>query len=205
MVEQQLRARDIHDQRVLRVMEELPRHHFIPPKNKNQAYLDQPVPIGRGQTISQPYIVALMTEKLDVQPDHHVLEIGYGCGYQTAILARLARQVYSVELLEEIGLWGRQNVQELGVKNVQFHIGDGRQGWPASESPGQTEPIQFDRILVAAAARDVPAALKEQLKQGGKMVIPLGAAESQTLWLLEKQGSEFIETFLCYCRFVELV
>jgi len=197
MVELQLRQRGICDQKLLDIMEQLPRHHFIPYPNQSDAYLDQPVPIGFGQTISQPYIVGLMTEKLDVEPDHEVLEIGTGCGYQTAILAKLCRWVYSVEIVEQLAQLGRENVTALDITNVQYHIGDAWQGWP--------EHKQFDRIMVAAAAEEVPPVLLEQLKDHGKMVIPVGEQFGQKLLLLGKHGQKISKQNLCYCRFVKLV
>lgn len=197
MVDRQIRQRDIRDEKVLKVMEELPRHHFIPRESRSMAYMDEPVPLGLGQTISQPYIVALMTEKLDLQPEHEVLEIGYGCGYQTAILARLCKRVYSIEVLEELAQRGRENVEGLGITNVEYHTGDGRQGWP--------EAREFDRILIAAATKEVPPALIEQLKDGGKMVLPVDEWSGQSLLLLEKKGQEIVRNFVCYCRFVRLV
>lgn len=198
MVEYQIRRRDIHDEKVLRIMEELPRHVFIPEANRSEAYMDQPVSIGLGQTISQPYIVALMTEKLAVEPEHTVLEIGTGCGYQTAILARLpAQKVYTIEVLEDLAQKARKILTHLGIDNVEFHTGDGRLGWP--------EDRQFDRILVAAASEDLPEKLLAQLKDGGKMVIPIGEPISQRLMLLTRQGDHINEELLCHCRFVRLV
>ena len=199
MVEDQLRRRGITDEKVLAIMEQLPRHHFIEPANRYLAYSDQPVPIGFGQTISQPYIVALMTEKLQIAPHHLVLEIGTGCGYQTAILAHLAQQVYTIEVIEQLACRGRENLSEpaLDINNVEYHIGDGYSGWP--------EPMQFDRILIAATADEIPATLLGQLKDGGKMVAPVRRGAEQQLLLTEKQGQEIRETFLCYCRFVNLV
>ena len=197
MVDRQIRQRGVRDEKVLRVMEELPRHHFIPHESRAMAYMDEPVPLGLGQTISQPYIVALMTEKLDLKPEHEVLEIGYGCGYQTAILARLCRRVYSIEVLEELAQRGRENVGRQGITNVEFHIGNGRQGWP--------DAGKFDRILIAAVTEEVPPALIEQLKDSGKMVLPVDDQGSQSLLLLEKKGREIIRNFVCYCRFVRLV
>jgi len=195
-----MRRRNIADERVLKVMAQLPRHLFIPPENRSQAYLDQPVSIGLGQTISQPYIVALMTEKLQIQPQHLVLEIGTGCGYQTAILAKLARKVHTIEYLEELSRRGQENLAALGITNVEYHIGNGREGWPGE--------LRFDRILVAAATEFIPPVLLEQLADNGKMVIPIGEPAGQKLILLEKVGGDINsirETMLCYCRFVKLV
>jgi protein-L-isoaspartate(D-aspartate) O-methyltransferase len=197
MVQNQLRQRGISDKKVLEVISQLPRQHFIPPKNRHEAYFDRPVPIGLGQTISQPYIVALMTENLNLQPRHQVLEIGTGCGYQTAILARLVQKVYTIELLEPLGKQGRQNLTALGINNVEYHIGDGSLGWP--------EPKKFDRILVGAAAEETPPSLLEQLAVGGKMVIPVGKGEGQKLLAIEKSEQQLKESLLCYCRFVKLV
>jgi protein-L-isoaspartate(D-aspartate) O-methyltransferase len=197
MVENQLRCRGISDERVLQIMNSLPRERFIPENSRDLAYLDQPVAIGNGQTISQPYIVALMTEKLQIQPHHLVLEIGTGCGYQTAILAQLARKVYTVELINELAQLGRKNVMDAGISNVEYHIGDGCLGWSVK--------MQFDRILIAAVAEEVPPALFEQLAEDGKMVIPVGYGENQRLLLFEKQAQQIQETTLCYCRFVKLI
>jgi len=199
MVEQQLQRRGIHDQKVLEIMAQLPRQHFIPPENHHEAYYDQPVPIGFGQTISQPYIVALMTEKLDLASHHRVLEIGTGCGYQTAILARLASRIYTIERIEQLARRSRQNLAEpdLQINNVEFHIGDGCLGWP--------EPMEFDRILIAAATDELPEPLLSQLAQGGKLVAPVRRYDGQQLLLLQKHNNKMKETFLCYCRFVELI
>ncbi len=211
MVQQQLHSRGISDEKVLRVMARLPRHHFIPASNRGEAYFDQPVPIGLGQTISQPYIVALMTEKLQLEPSHLVLEIGTGCGYQTAILAQLARRVYTIERHETLARQARDNLTALSITNVEYHVGDGSLGWPgplanetavSGERENQTQgevgvkaektgvdkkraTASFDRILVAAAAESVPPGLLEQLAEGGKMVIPVGPTHDQKLLLLE--------------------
>jgi len=197
MVQNQLRHRGISDESVLQVMAKLGRQHFVAPEMRMQAYFDQPLPIGMGQTISQPYIVALMTEKLQLAKHHEVLEIGTGCGYQTAILAQLAKCVYTIELVEELAYRGRKNLVDLGIDNVKYHIGDGSLGWP--------ERRQFDRILVAATARDIPRALQDQLADEGKMVIPVGKEDNQRLLLIEKQHDQIKESLLCYCRFVKLV
>ena len=205
MVKEQLQRRHIADTRVLQVMSELPRHGFIPEEHHSEAYLDQPVPIGQGQTISQPYIVALMTEKLDVLPHHHVLEIGTGCGYQTAILAELAHKVYSMERIEVLTNRARRILAELAITNVEYQVGDGSRGWPNPlEKESQSRP-QFDRILAAAAAPEVPQALLDQLTDDGKMVLPVGIPGGQELVLLHKQGKKVKRKFLCYCRFVPLV
>jgi len=197
MVAEQLRRRGIADENVLAVMDQLPRHHFIPLPDRWQAYQDHPVPIGLDQTISQPYIVALMTEKLQLQPQHIVLEIGTGCGYQTAILARLVKQVYTIERLTELAQQARANIDALGINNVSYHIADGMTGWP--------EPILFDRILCAAAGPSLPSALWAQVADGGKLVIPLEQDGGQVLLLLEKHAQRMTRTMLCYCRFVKLL
>ena len=197
MVAEQLRGRGITDDKVLEVMEQLPREHFIPPERRSCAYHDGPVLLEEGQTISQPYIVALMSEKLDVQPDHCVLEIGTGCGYQTAILAKLACRVYTIERIASLAKQGGENLEALGIDNVEFLVGDGSRGWPG--------PMVFDRILVAAAAESIPEPLWQQLANGGKMVAPIGPPSSQQLLLLEKDGTDIKRTLLCYCRFVQLI
>ncbi len=197
MVADQIRAREVRDERVLAVMERTGRGHFVPAQRREHAWLDQPIPIGYGQTISQPYIVALMTEKLDIRPEHEILEIGTGCGYQTAILAQLCRRVFTMEYIEALGRQGRANVEALGLTNVEYAIGDGHNGWPT--------PRTFDRILVAAAAEQTPPRLLDQLADGGKMVLPIGLASDQQLILLEKTPGDIKEKLLCYCRFVPLV
>ncbi len=201
MVDTQLRSRDIRDERILRIMEYLPRERFIPAAENEyaceQAYQDQPLPIGCGQTISQPYMAALMTQSLDVRPEHRILEIGTGYGYQTAILALLAQKVYTLEILEELSRQARANVSDMGIHNVEYYVGDAWLGWP--------EKIQFDRILVAAVAEQIPAILLDQLAEKGKMVIPLGEADHQTLFLLEKHQRQIKKIFLCHCRFVKLI
>ena len=199
MVDVQLRNRGIYDERVLSVMADLPRHLFVPIEFRAESYLDQPVSIGYGQTISQPYIVALMSEKLSVCPDHTVLEIGTGCGYQTAVLAHLCRQVYTIECIKTLAERARDGLGSLGISNVSYQIGDGRAGWPSSSD------VCFDRILVAAACESIPERLLDQLIDGGKMVLPVGGSGGQRLLLLEKSGGDVKETMLCYCRFVKLV
>ena len=199
MVERQLRARGIVSEDVLNVMAELPRQYFIPPNRRHEAYLDQPVPIGHEQTISQPYIVALMTERLQLTGSERVLEIGTGCGYQTAILARLAGHVCTVEIVGELSQQARENIRQVDpeLNNIEFHVGDGRQGWPGGG--------QFERILVAAAAEQTPGALVEALADAGRMVAPIGSTASQQLLLIQKKNDRVTETMLCYCRFVKLI
>jgi protein-L-isoaspartate(D-aspartate) O-methyltransferase len=187
MVESQLRARDIRDPRVLTAMREVPRHLFVPEAERENAYADFPLPIGYSQTISQPYIVGFMTQALDVSPEHKVLEIGTGSGYQAAILGRLAREVYTIEIVEPLAERSRGLLQQLGFTNVHVRVGNGYLGWP--------EQAPFDRIMVTAAPEEVPPALVEQLKIGGRMAIPVGTI-SQELRIMRRteKGMETIET-----------
>jgi protein-L-isoaspartate(D-aspartate) O-methyltransferase len=175
------------DPAVLQAMRTVPRHEFVPEDVQELAYQDQPVPIGFGQTISQPFIVALMTDLLDVGPDHKVLEIGTGSGYQAAVLSPLVAEVYSVEIIPELGERAMRVLQRLGFGNVQTMVADGYYGWP--------EAAPFDGIVVTAAASQIPPPLVEQLKPGGRMVIPLGGAYfAQQLMLVEKGGDGKITT-----------
>lgn len=166
MVDEQLRARDIRDARVLDAMRTVPRHLFIPEGRRDEAYRDSPVPIGHGQTISQPYIVAFMSEALDVQPEHAVLEIGTGSGYQAAVLSVLARQVYTIEIVPPLAEQARETLKQGEYRNVEVRSGNGYLGWP--------EHAPYDRIMVTAAPDAVPDALVQQLKVGGLMAIPVG-------------------------------
>jgi protein-L-isoaspartate(D-aspartate) O-methyltransferase len=166
MVQSQIAARGVADPRVLEAMREVPRHLFLDPQYRTEAYADHPVPIGEGQTVSQPYIVAFMTELLDVQPSDRVLEIGTGSGYQSAILSRLAREVYTIEILPELSRRARERLEGLHCDNVRFLVGDGYRGWP--------EKAPFDGIIVTAAPRKIPQPLLDQLAVNGKMVIPVG-------------------------------
>ncbi len=181
MVEEQLKARGIRDQRVLRAMEAVPRHLFVRPEDQEWAYADGPLPIGYGQTISQPYIVARMTELLGLKGDEKVLEIGTGSGYQAAILAHLAREVHTVERIPELVEMARQRLTKLGLTNVHVHHGDGTLGW--------SEAAPYDAILVTAAAPKVPEPLLEQLAEGGRLVAPVGSRGLQYLerWIREGQ------------------
>ena len=187
MVESQLRGRDIRDPRVLEAMREVPRHLFVPEAERDDAYGDFPLPIGYSQTISQPYIVAFMTQALEVSPEHKVLEIGTGSGYQAAILGRLARRVYTIEIVAPLADRSRALLQQLGFKSVHVRTGNGYLGWP--------EQAPFDRIMVTAAPADVPPALVEQLKVGGRMAIPVGTL-SQELRIMRRtdKGMETIST-----------
>jgi protein-L-isoaspartate(D-aspartate) O-methyltransferase len=187
MVRTQLSGRDIVDARVLEVMGRVPRHMFVPAAWRDEAYEDHPLPIGHNQTISQPYIVAFMTQALEIEPHHRVLEIGTGSGYQAAVLAELAKEVYTIEILEPLAERARGTLEGLGYKNVHVRAGNGYLGWP--------EHAPYDRIMVTAAPEDVPPALVEQLRVGGRMAIPVGSA-SQELRILRRteQGIETLRT-----------
>ncbi len=164
-------ARGVRQREVLRAMSSVPRHAFVPDSQRGQAYADHPLPIGHGQTISQPYIVGFMTQALDVEADHKVLEIGTGSGYQAAVLGELAREVYSIEIVEPLADRARAMLAGLGYANVHVRTGNGYAGWP--------EQAPFDRIMVTAAPDEVPPALVEQLKIGGLMAIPVGTADQE--------------------------
>ncbi len=181
MVEEQIHRRGVDDERVLQAMEKVPRHLFVPEHLRDQAYADEPLPIGYGQTISQPYIVAYMTEQLALKGDERVLEIGTGSGYQAAILAELCDSVFTIEIVPELSKRAQEVIRELGYTNVQFRVGDGYQGWP--------EKAPFDAIIVTAAPRSIPQPLIDQLKVGGRMIIPVGDFY-QDLYLITrtKQG-----------------
>lgn len=197
LVDTQLRRRGIHDERVLQAFLAIPRHRFLPPAYADQAYEDHPVSIGHGQTISQPYMVAWMTQELALAGGERVLEIGTGSGYQTALLARLAAQVYTVERIAELSTAARELLGELGVANVHFHVGDGTLGW-AEEAP-------FDRILVTAGAPKIPPSLLEQLAEGGRLAMPVGGRGGQEFILVEKRGGKEHRRHLGGCVFVPLV
>jgi protein-L-isoaspartate(D-aspartate) O-methyltransferase len=197
MVETQLTRRDIRDPRVLDAMRAVPRHLFVPPDAVDEAYEDHPVSIGFGQTISQPYIVAWMVEQLRLTPDSRVLEVGAGCGYQTAILARLAREVFAVDIIDALTTRARATLDALGVTNVQLATRDGSLGWP--------EHAPFDAIVVAAAAREVPPALVDQLADAGRLIVPVGGEQFQTLRLVERRGADASTEDLVDVRFVPLV
>ena len=197
MLDKQLRRRGITHVAVLAAMQKVPRHEFVPPDLRGQAYEDIPLPIGSGQTISQPYIVAAMTAALRVHPGDRVLEIGTGCGYQAAVLSLLAREVFSIERRAELASSASQRLERLGFSNVHVHCGDGSVGLP--------ELAPFDDILVAAAAPAVPKPLLDQLAQEGRMIIPIGDADSQDLQLIERHGEAFPSRLLEGCRFVPLV
>lgn len=197
MVERHIAARGIRDARVLAAMEEVPRHLFVPPSLAASAYGDAPLPIGEGQTISQPFIVAEMTQALRLSGTEKVLEIGTGSGYQTAVLCRLAREVVTVERIGPLQEGARALLEELGFGNVRFRTGDGTEGAP--------EDAPFDRVLVTAAAPAIPPPLFEQLRDGGIMVVPLGERYEQELIRVRKAGGEARKEYLGGCRFVPLV
>ena len=193
-----LRRRGISDQAVLRAMDEVPREHFVSAEFVDSAYADQALPIACGQTISQPYVVAYMTEQLDVEPQHHVLEVGTGSGYQAAVLARLARDVVSIERYRTLADTARERLKTIGLTNVAIIAGDGFAGVP-SQAP-------FDRIIVTAAADEVPEALVAQLAEGGKMVLPLGPRDgTQHLVKLTKTAQGLSRQNLIAVRFVPLL
>jgi protein-L-isoaspartate(D-aspartate) O-methyltransferase len=197
MVQSQLHARGVRDQRVLAAMARVPRHEFVPERFHSQAYEDHPIPIGFGQTISQPYIVALMLEALAVQPKDIVLEIGTGSGYQAALLAELASQVYSIERHAPLAQNAEHVLRKLRYTNVNVLLGDGSQGLP--------ERAPFNAIIVAAAAPQLPAALLAQLAEGGRMVVPVGPPAAQELQLVHNKQGQPVISYLEACRFVPLI
>lgn len=196
-----LKGRGITNPRLLKVMAEIPREEFVPNSYRSQAYKDGPLPIGLEQTISQPYIVALMTQELHISEDCIVLEIGTGSGYQTAILSRLAKKVYTIERFDDLSQTARSILHKLGCDNIEFHVGDGSESWPETEMP---EKGYFDRIMVTASVPAIPKPLINQLADGGLMVIPVGYTGVQELILCEKRGDKIIETNICDVRFVKL-
>jgi protein-L-isoaspartate(D-aspartate) O-methyltransferase len=197
MVEEQLIPRGIKNERVLDVFYKVERHKFVPENIRKSAYADFPLPIGEGQTISQPYIVALMTECLELTGTERVLEIGTGSGYQAAILAELAKEVYSVERFESLSRRTLAILMELGYSNIKIKVKDGTLGWP--------EFAPFDRIIVTAATPSVPLPLTEQLKENGKLILPLGESLSQVLTVIEKKKNGLEPLEICGCVFVPLV
>lgn len=195
MVESQLRARGIVDPRVLRAMTRVPRHRFVPPEFVDEAYADTPLPIGLDQTISQPYIVAYMTEALQVSSDARVLEIGTGSGYQAAVLAEVVQRVYSIEIVPELAERSRRILNELGYDNVELRQGDGYRGWP--------EAAPFDAIVVTAAPDHVPPALVEQLAVGGRLVIPVGVF-AQEMRIITRTDERVVSETTIPVRFVPM-
>jgi protein-L-isoaspartate(D-aspartate) O-methyltransferase len=197
MIRYDLKGRDIIDARVLEVMTEIPREVFVVPQYEANAYEDNPLPIGMGQTISQPYIVALMTQCLKLTGDETVLEIGTGSGYQTAVLAKLCRRVYTIERFHDLSAGAQTAAASLGIDNVEYAICDGSCGWP--------QALQFDRILLTAAVPAPPQPLLNQLKDGGILVAPIGEQHYQILTLYKKENGNLVQTEICGCRFVKLV
>lgn len=192
-----LKRQGITDERVLAAMAAVPREEFVRPRDRAMAYDNAPLPIGAGQTVSQPYIVALMTSALELAGTEKVLEIGTGSGYQTAILARLAREVFSIERFAELAERALSVLERIGVANVHIQVGDGTQGWP--------EEAPFDRILVTAAAPRIPEPLVAQLAENGLLVIPVGDENAQSLLAYRKRNGVLQRRHLCECRFVPLV
>jgi protein-L-isoaspartate(D-aspartate) O-methyltransferase len=197
MVATQIAARGIANERVLQAMRDVPRHRFVPPHLQGDAYDDRPLPIGEGQTISQPYIVAVMTESLALAPNHHVLDIGTGSGYQAAILARQAAAVVTIERHAPLAARAKEVLASLGIRNVDVVVGDGSEGYPPR--------APYDRILVGAGAPAVPETLKQQLADGGRLVIPVGPAGFQRLTVIERHGESFKEKEGEGCVFVPLI
>lgn len=198
MVENQLKARDITSAKVLEAMESVPRHIFVEEAMAAKAYTDGPLPIGFDQTISQPYMVALMTQLLDPGPKDRVLEVGSGCGYQTAVLSKLCSEVMAIERIKQLRDKSLENLAKLGVSNVSIRLGDGRLGWP--------EKAPFQGVMVAAFAERIPAALVDQLAVGGRLVIPIGPEIAQELVLaIKDRNGRLIKKAVSGCRFVPLV
>jgi len=198
MVDEQLASRGIKDPRILDVFGRVQRHRFIPQELRPAAYSDHPMLIGEGQTISQPYIVALMTECLNLTGAETILEIGTGSGYQTAILAELAKKVYTIERFENLAKNAEALFRELGYENIRIKSGDGTLGWP--------EAAPFERIIITAANPRVPLPLSEQLKEGGKLILPLGEeGAGQVLTLVEKKENKLSFQQICGCVFVPLI
>ncbi len=196
MVAEQIAQRGIRDPRLLAVMEALPRHRFVPTDHLAWAYADGPLPIGFGQTISQPYIVALMTEALHLTGPERVLEVGSGSGYQAAVLGKMAAAVHTVEFIPELAAQAAAALKELGYANVHVHVGDGSLGWP--------ECAPYDAILVAAAAPRVPQPLLEQLAEGGRLILPVGSQGFQQLEIWERRGKKFEQEASIPVAFVPL-
>jgi protein-L-isoaspartate(D-aspartate) O-methyltransferase len=196
MVQQQLMTRGIHEERVLAAMAKVPREEFVPPDSRAASYEDGPLQIGSGQTISQPYIVAFMTEQLQPKTTDRILEIGTGSGYQAAVLAELVAEVYTIEIIEPLAKTAEAALQRLGYKNVHVKVGDGYKGWP--------ENAPFDAITVTCAPDHVPQPLIDQLKEGGRMIIPVGRGFEQELYLLEKQNGQLQRRAVLPVRFVPM-
>jgi len=196
MVTEQIVGRDISDQRVEAAMRAVPRHEFVPSALRDRAYFDEPLPIGFNQTISQPYMVACMCSLAQIEPQHRILDVGTGSGYQAAILSLLAKFVYSIERIPALANRARKTLKRLGYKNISVRIGDGARGW-IDEAP-------FDAILVAAAAKEVPPALSSQLADGGRLIIPVGT-NYQQLMIIKNNKGQLLEEAIMPVRFVPLV
>ncbi len=198
MIQQQIIEKGIHDERVLSALRAVPREQFFPEKSRREAYADSAAPIGLGQSISQPYIVALMTQRLDVKSHSRVLEIGTGSGYQTAILAHLARDVYTVERLKPLLDSAFERLLSMRLRNIHYRFGDGTLGWP--------DAAPFDRIIITAGAPKLPRELLlSQLAQGGIAVLPVGPIDEQMLVEVRREGAELKTLNVCPCRFVKLI
>ena len=196
MVQEQLKPRGIHDERVLAAMAKVPREEFVPENLRNKSYWDSALPIGHDQTISQPFIVAFMTEQLRPQPTDRVLEIGTGTGYQTAVLAELVKDVYTIEIIEPLAKDASARLARLDYNNAHVKVGDGYQGWP--------DVAPFDAIIVTCAPDKVPQPLTQQLKEGGRIIIPVGNGLDQQLFLLEKKDGQIAQRAILPVRFVEM-
>ena len=197
MVSEQLRKRRISDNRVLQAMEKVPRHLFVPSESRNLAYADGPLPIGEGQTVSQPYMVAVMTQHLSLKGGERILEIGTGSGYQSAVLMELGGELFTIERIPSLGERAKDRLLELGYRNFHIKIGDGTKGWP--------DAAPFDGIIVTAGAPSVPDVLVEQLNDGGRLVIPVGSRHSQALLTCVKKGEACISDEDIMCVFVPLI
>jgi len=197
MVREQLERRGISDPKVLSAFRSVKRHRFVPESSREYAYSDRPLPIGHDQTISQPYIVAFMTEILDPEATDKVLEVGTGSGYQAAIMGELCREIYSIEIIEDLGQSARERLSELGYDNVHVKIGDGYEGWE--------EHAPYDAIIVTCSPKKVPQPLKEQLAEGGCMIIPIGRTYAQELVRLRKKNGELVKESVLPVRFVPMV
>ena len=196
MVEEQIAARGISDPATLEAMRAVPRHEFLPLRLREEAYGDYPLPIGYGQTISQPYIVAFMTEAIRPQPGEKILEIGAGSGYQAAVLEQMGAEVYTIEIVEPLAEMARQTLERLGYKNAHVRHGDGYRGWP--------EHAPFDAIVVTCAPDKIPPDLVAQLKDGGRMIVPVGGGVEQELVLLRKNGKQIEKQSVLPVRFVPM-
>jgi protein-L-isoaspartate(D-aspartate) O-methyltransferase len=197
MVAEQLKPRGIKDERVLSAMAKVPREEFVSENLRGQSYSDSALPIGHDQTISQPFIVALMTEQLHPQPTDRVLEVGTGSGYQTAVLAELVKDVYTIEIIEPLAKDASARLTRLGYSNAHVKVGDGYQGWP--------EVAPFDAIIVTCAPDKIPQPLTQQLKEDGRMIVPVGNGMEQQLYLLEKKNGQLAQTAILPVRFVPMI